>query len=87
LQIRSGAGMSAQILSIAPNGCLPKPTEYIVQCTDSGLYLSDMGVNTVTVTQQRSRAIVLQAIGARRLAENLACMYPSFKWQTLPAQV
>jgi hypothetical protein len=66
---------------------LAPPPQYIVQCTDSGLYLSDFGIHTVTVTAQRARAIVLQAVGADNLAASLAGMYPSFKWQTLPAQV
>lgn len=56
-----------------------------IKCLDSGLYLSDKTVHTVTVTAKPEHAIDLAFGGANRLLRQLNTVYPSFNWTAVRA--
>ena len=65
-----------------------KPAKrWLVQCKDSGMFLSDFSVHTITITNKQDHAVPLEFGGADRLVRSLQNLYPALNWRAVsPAE-
>jgi hypothetical protein len=57
--------------------------QWLIQCKDSGLFVSDFSAHTVTVTAKKARAVPMEFTGANRMLTALAVQYPRFQWHAV----
>lgn len=61
-------------------------SDYIIKCRASGLYLADMALMTISITNWREFAVKLADEQAAAVVERLKEHYGSFDWQAVPFQ-
>ena len=66
------------------NAAVLQPAKrWLVQCKDSGMFLSDFSVHTITITNKTSHALPLEFGGADRLVTSLSNLYPALNWHAV----
>lgn len=85
--ISAFCGADGQTYSSYPDGnvrpVLRPAKRWLVKCIESGMYLADLSLRTVTVTTDEKYALPLEFVGADRLVRSLSENYPTLHWQAV----